>query len=150
MGSHNQFRIFGNTKGDAVLERQIEHALFNAKDGNCLDVWGRWSVSSKWYAGDLAVELSKKFPAVMFRFEQQGESGFSREFFMNGVSVDEYFVCQLWPSTSGFKSGVKKQAAYQKNRAAVTAKVNAEKAEQEKAARILKLKSELRTLEKTG
>lgn len=151
MGSYNQYRIFGDTKNDAVLEGKIEVFLANRpNDGSCLDVWGGWTASSKWYAGDLALQLSKEFPTVMFRYEQQGESGFGRWFYLNGVEVEEGFVCQFWPSTNAFKSGVKKQAVYYKQRAQTRAKVLAEKAEKDRLEKIAKLEGELKTLKKTG
>lgn len=147
MGSYNSYKIDANTTDTNITQSIVEFLRTHKREGDCTIVWRKWNEQSKWGPEDIIIELTKKFPSVMFKMEQNGESGYGCWFFLNGVEVSHLYCLPKWPSVSAFRNGFKQQEKVRKERNEAYQKKMAEEAEKRKQEEISKLKSRLQELD---
>lgn len=106
----------------------------------------KWSEQMKWCPVENIKSLSKLFSEVIFMYQSHGDNGYSKWFYLNGESVNEYWVLPKFPSKATFKKGrtnsIKHFSENKKKDIIATEK----KIEENRLAEIAKLEKQLKQL----
>jgi len=155
MGTYNQWFINVNTDDKAFIEEIINFRTSGDFKYSKEPTWAqfafcKWCESTKWNPCDLLVELSKKYPKLIFSCRYSGQSGTGKIFFFNGESIEE---TEIWhhppfPNLPLLKKSLTILKIKMENKAKELALQSLEKAEKEKLVRIQALENELQQLKR--